>query len=206
MIVVDFELDGDYVLRFPPATTVSLVILTLTMHGKSTIDVSGAPLPGEVVPGKPGTPNQQDHGAIGWNGTTGTAGTAGNSGPQFIFEVFNLSPASDGSLWIDTDGSAGGHGGDGGKGGGPRTTGFHCDDGGNGGAGGVGGTGGKGGDTTKIMFSYGPVSAHVQIPPTLTAGFSPSARPAGANTPGAIVIAGSVGAGDSWEYRWRGRP
>jgi hypothetical protein len=188
--------DGCLIYFGPTVTHADVVVDKLTLHGKSTIDLSPRPYWVANAPGKPPTPPQAGNtpptqrgqdGAPGGNGLPGISGTA--------LKLTVHSPvADDGSLWIQTDGfraAPGGSGGDGAKGAGPNTSGFKCYDGGAGGNGGHGGNGGTGGDTAQVLLTIGPRA----VAANRTDGVAPSARPAAADLPGAVVIAGSPGAG-----------
>ena len=157
------------------------------------------PVPGAA--GKPATPGQARNDPPTQRGSDGTAGTDGQTGAAGIalkLSIINIT-ATDGSLWIKTDGGAGsggGPGGDGAKGAGPATSGTHCYDGGAGGNGGRGGNGGKGGNTAKVNITIGTQTGGVQtIVANLTPGTAPSQRPSSANLPGVVVAAGSPGPG-----------
>lgn len=197
-LFVNLEIDDGCVISFDTSfTQVAVTILNLTLHGKSTIDVSAASVPFTIAAKAP-TPRQVGNAdtTMGTGGATGATGLAGRTGPQLLLDVYNVT-ASDGSLWVKTDGSAGtpgSPGGDGGKGSGPNTSGFKCSDGGAGGPGGDGGAGGPGGNMTKVIFSLGQ-NPHVPVGANRTPSFSPSSRPAAADIPSAIVVAGSPGAG-----------
>jgi hypothetical protein len=195
---LELELNEGSVLRFDPSIEkANITAVTLTLHGKSTIDLTPrVPLPDKAP--KPPTPGQAidvgpPHSQKGNDGSAGTLGGSGTSATELTLSVQNWT-ATDGSLWIRTDGTAGGPGGDGGdgaKGAGPNTSGLKCYDGGPGGNGGRGGNGGTGGNTGKVALTIGPNT----IAPTQGKGVAPSVRPATANTPGTIVVAGAPGAG-----------
>jgi hypothetical protein len=208
IVFVELELDDGCVVKFNPSfSAVAVTVLHLTLHGKSTIDLSAPAVPFTINP-KPGTPAQTGYNTAGTSGTNGAPGSPGLPGPTFLFDVYDVT-AMDGSLWVRTDGSAGtpgSPGGDGGKGGGPNTSGLSCKDGGNGGSGGGGGRGGSGGNTAKVIFHLGPEGEHVSVGANLIPGVSPSARPAAANIPGAIVVAGSPGAGGAGALGGDGGP
>jgi hypothetical protein len=208
IVFVQLELDDGCVVKFNPSfSMVAVTVLNLTLHGKSTIDLSAPAVPFTINP-KPGAPGQTGYNAAGTGGVNGAPGVPGAPGPTFLFDVYNVT-APDGSLWVKTDGSAGtpgSPGGDGGKGGGPNTSGVKCSDGGNGGNGGSGGRGGPGGNTAKVIFHLGPEGQHVLVGANLIPGVSPSDRPAAANIPGAIVVAGSPGAGGAGALGGNGGP
>jgi hypothetical protein len=198
--------DGDVIYFDPSITSAELVVAKLTLHGKSTIDLSPkAQVPG--VTGKPPTPAQARNDPPTQRGSDGTAGTNGQVGAPGVGLKLTVEKlvADDGSLWVDTDGgpgAPGGPGGDGAKGAGPATSGVHCYDGGAGGNGGHGGNGGKGGNTSRVILKIGDQV----IPPNRTNGFAPSARPSAANIPGAVVVAGSPGAGGLGNVGGNGGP
>lgn len=142
----ELEIDDGCVVNFGASvTSADVVVQKLILHGNSTIDLSprNVSLP---VPGKPGTPQQARNNPPTQRGQVGTRGGNGANGPsgtnlKLTVEALD---ATDGALWIRTDGSAGGAGGpggDGAKGSAGPFTGTHCYDGGPGGDGGAGGTG-----------------------------------------------------------------
>lgn len=188
--------DGAAIAFVSTLDNVTITCDRLIVNGKAEINLtrsSSAP----AVPPKPGTPGQAaPNGGNPQNGANGSAGQAGGAGANGINLVFKCvqSDLTSGSLWINTDGDSGGTGGPGGDGAkgssGPNTC-VHTANGGNGGTGGSGGPGGRGGDTGAIWFF---VDGKV-ITPHPTSGVSPTPRPAEANLPGAIVIAGNPGRG-----------
>ena len=167
---------------------------TLTLHGKSTIDLTPrVTLP--PSPSKPPTPSQPGDGLPAENGSDGTKGADGRAGTALNMNVQTV-VAPDGALWIKTDGTAGGAGGEGGdgaKGAAAYNSGAHCYDGGAGGKGGRGGNGGKGGDTAEVTLKIGLNTPNVAS--TQTKGVAPSQRPDSASSVGVIVIAGAPGPG-----------
>lgn len=187
--------DGCIVYFDPSIKLVNLTIVTLTLHGKSIIDLTPrVTLPPR--PGKPATPPQPGDSLPAQNGSDGTRGGDGRAGMDLNMSVQTL-VATDGSLWIKTDGTAGGAGGEGGdgsKGAASTTSGAHCYDGRPGGNGGRGGNGGKGGDTAKVTLKIGQNTSNT-VAPTQTKDIAPSTRPDSANSPGGIVIAGAPGPG-----------
>ncbi len=198
--------DGDVIYFDPTINSAEIVVQTLTLHGKSTIDLSPTvQVPGPA--GRPATPTQARNDPPtqrGSDGTPGANGQTGAAGTALKLSVVSV-VANDGSLWIKTDGGAGepgGPGGDGAKGAGPLTSGVHCYDGGAGGNGGRGGNGGKGGNTSKVTIKI----ADQQISGNRTPGVAPSLRPISANLVGAVVAAGSPGAGAQGGVAGNGGP
>jgi hypothetical protein len=191
----ELVLNDKSVLTFASVTDVNITVVKLTLHGRSTIDLT----PKVPTPLKPSTPPAKGQALNnpapqdGPRGTDGTTGGPGTNGIHLKLSVQQLE-AVDGSLWVRIDGTPGGPGGDGGGGGkgssGPHTC-VRNPNGGNGGAGGTGGMGGKGGDTAQMHLKIGPNT----ISPTQAPGVAPSTRPAAANIPGTIVISGAPGGG-----------
>jgi len=190
------ELNDGCVVYFDPAIKLANVtVITLTLHGKSTIDLSPR-LTLPPVPRKPPTPPQPSNGLLVQRGSDGTRGGDGTAGTELNINVETL-VATDGSLWIKTDGTAGGAGGEGGDGSkGPAASisGAHCSDGGPGGNGGRAGNGGRGGDTARVTLKIGRNTANL-VKPTQTKDAAPSSRPDSAVSPGVIVVAGAPGPG-----------
>ena len=202
--------DGSVVKINPTQRNVIVACGKLTLHGRSTIDLTPVmpppPKPPPAGPEPPQATGEEGPGTVvpggaivrrnPRTGADGPAGSPGQPGADAVGLVF-LTPqvvATDGSLWIKTDGTLGGPGGDGVKGGkgasGPKTA-FSNPDGGYGGGGGAGGPGGRGGNTASVLFKVG----NDLIRSTQANGFSPSSRPPSADTPGTIVISGAPGAG-----------
>ena len=116
------ELNDGCVVYFDPAMKLANVtVITLTLHGKSTIDLTPR-LTLPPVPRKPPTPPQPSNGLFAQRGSDGTRGGDGTAGTELNINVETLG-AMDGSLWIKTDGTTGGEGGDGSKGPAPSTSG-----------------------------------------------------------------------------------
>ena len=135
ILFTELEIDSGCVISFVPSVkNANVIVQKLTLHGKSTSDLS-PPAVSFAVPAKPGTPQQARNDPPterGQNGTHGGNGTPGLSGTNLTLTIETLD-ASDGSLWIRTDGSpagSGGPGGDGAKGSAGPFTGVHCYDGG----------------------------------------------------------------------------
>lgn len=163
LVADKFVLPDNFILRFAPA--VRLVSWTFNEmifgHG-CTIDLA----PTTAIPSKPargadGTAFRQ-YGEAGPNGESGTAGEPGADGISLNLHTGAI--ASQGSLWIRTDGGRGGDGGDAGNGG--VGGGWSCSgpfsserrgNGGRGGDGGNGGMGGRGGNTADVTFTIGTV-------------------------------------------------
>jgi hypothetical protein len=190
------ELNDGCIVYFDPSIKLANVtVVTLTLHGKSTIDLTPrVTLP--PAPGKSPTPPQPGNSLLSQKGIDGSRGGDGSAGTELNINVQTLI-ATDGSLWIKTDGTAGGAGGEGGdgaKGSGPNITGTHCYDGGTGGNGGRGGNGGKGGDTARVTLKIGQNTPN-PVKPTQTKDVAPSTRPDSANSPGVIIVAGAPGPG-----------
>lgn len=197
-VFAELELNEGSVIAFSGVKAVQITCVKLTLHGKSTIDLSPStpspPRPSEPAP-KGQALNNNNPPTTGDTGTTGGTGKPGAHGVSLAFSAQQLS-AADGSMWVKMDGGAGGPGGYGGMGGkgssGPATC-VSNPNGGNGGAGGAGGPGGPGGNTGKVTFKIGANT----VSPTQAQGTAPSPRPASANMPGVIVISGSPGKGGS---------
>jgi hypothetical protein len=190
------ELNDGCIVYFDPSTKqVKLTVVTLTLHGRSTIDLTPrVTLP--PAPGKPPTPPQPGEDLPAQHGSDGTRGGDGRAGTGLNISIQTLI-ATDGSLWIKTDGpagGAGGEGGDGAKGAGPNTGGAHCYDAGRGGDGGHGGNGRNGGDTAEVTLKIGQNNPTL-VKPTQTKDVAPSTRPDSANAAGVIVVAGAPGPG-----------
>jgi hypothetical protein len=190
------ELNDGCIVYFDPSIKQAKVSVdTLTLHGKSTIDLTPrVTLP--HAPSKPPTPAQPGDSLPAQSASDGTRGGDGRAGTGLNISVQTL-VATDGSLWIKTDGTAGGAGGEGGdgaNGAAAYTSGAHCYDGGSGGNGGRGGNGGKGGDTAEVTLKIGP-SPPNPVAPTQTKDVAPSTRPDSANSPGVIIVAGAPGPG-----------
>lgn len=190
------ELTDNVINIKPGLTDVEITIVNLILHGKNTFDLASlvrTPLPPNTPPGKGQAPNNGNVPRGGDGGSSGEGGGNGANGVNLKLSIQQLT-ASDGSMWIKTDGCPGGQGGDGGAGGkgssGPRN-GFHNPDGGSGGPGGRGGKGGPGGNTAKVSLKIGPNT----ISPSQSTGFAPSNCPAAADVPGTIVIQGAPGTG-----------
>jgi hypothetical protein len=196
ILFTELEINDGCVVTFESSISdADIVVQKLILHGNSTIDLFPKIIYTPVLM-KPPTPPQASNNPPsqrGQNGARGSAGVPGSPGINLKLNVVQL-VATDGSLWIKTDGSpgfAGGPGGDGAKGAGPATSGTNCHNGGDGGDGGPGGNGGPGGATAKVVLTVGARSVLANRTP----GVSPSLRPADANIPGAVVAAGSPGAG-----------
>jgi len=194
ILFTDLELDDGCVLSFTSnVQNADIIVQNLTLHGNSTINLSPSNCALPTFPKPPVQPQAHPETQPGPNGTSGTNGVPGLSGTGLKLTIQNLN-APDGALWIRTDGCPGGPGGPGGDGGkgsaGPWTR-VHCADGGRGGDGGPGGRGGPGGSTAKVAL----VVLNHPFTANLTPGFAPSARPADANIPGAVVAAGAPGSG-----------
>lgn len=187
----------DNVINFASSlSSVEITVQELILHGKNTIDLTSlAPNPQKpsTPPGKIQAPNT---GQVPREGDGGSGGVQGNKGADGVALKLSIQQviADDGSMWIQTDGKSGGSGGDAGAGAkgssGPRN-GFRNPNGGSGGSGGTGGKGGPGGNTAKITLTVGPNT----VSPTQATGTAPSVRPALADMPGTIVIAGAPGTG-----------
>ncbi len=188
----------------PGIREVQITCKRLTLHGESTFSL----VPGEdyadpatlAIPlqppkqpqAKPRT-DQQPYEQAGATGRQGLSGRPGLPGVTLKLNVLSLD-ATDGSLWIQTDGGMGkpgGQGGDGGKGSSGPFDLADNPDGGNGGDGGKGGVGGTGGNSAKVVLSLQDAA----ISPTRAPGIAPSNRPAEAKLPGRIVIYGAPGPG-----------
>lgn len=201
----ELELNDGCVIYFHPSLkSVNLTVVKFILHGKSTIDLT----PRIGFPNTPPKPQGQGQAhndpptQRGADGTPGTVGADGSNGVELNLSIQTL-VATDGSLWVKTDGTVGGQGSDGGdagKGAGPKTSGFNCYDGGDGGTGGRGGNGGKGGNTAKVKLKVGSNT----ISPTQASGVAPSSRPAAADITGTIVIQGAPGAGGNGGRGGRG--
>jgi hypothetical protein len=109
------ELNDGCIVYFDPSVKQAKVTVdTLTLHGKSTIDLTPrVTLP--PAPSKPPTPPQPGDSLPAQTGSDGTRGGDGRAGTGLNMNVQTL-VATDGSLWIKTDGTAGGAGGEGGDG------------------------------------------------------------------------------------------
>jgi hypothetical protein len=195
VVFTDLTLNDGCVINFTNSlTNVHIIFQRLVLNGDSTIDLTPAVAP----PPTPQTPPPQGQARADSNsphdgpgGTPGALGSTGRSGINLDMVVDSLF-ATNGSLWIKTDGTRGGQGGTGGDGGkgssGPRT-GIHNPNGGNGGSGGRGGDGGKGGNTGWVKLKVG----HDFISPTQANGVAPSSRPQIES--GTVIISGAPGDG-----------
>ena len=98
--------DGCIVYFDPSIKQVKLTVVTLTLHGKSTIDLTPrVTLP--PAPSKPPTPPQPGEDLPAQHGSDGTRGGDGRAGTSLDINIQTLI-ATEGSLWIKTDGTAGG--------------------------------------------------------------------------------------------------
>ena len=142
IVFFELELNDRCIIYFDPSTKrVKLTVVTLTLHGKSTIDLTPR-LTLPPAPSKPPNPPPPEDNLPAPNGNDGSRGGDGRAGTGLDMSVQTL-VATDGSLWIKTDGTAGGAGGEGGdgaKGAAAYTSGGRCYDGQSGGNGGRGET------------------------------------------------------------------
>ncbi|MFG6488281.1 hypothetical protein ACG04R_16460 [Roseateles sp. BYS78W] len=205
MAVQELEMFDGCVLSYDPSVRtrgnkVSLTIQNVILHGKSKIDLTdpnpraadgvGHPDPHDTPTQAVPTTNK------GQRGYAGGAGTAGETALALDMDIQQWDPASDGSLWIDTDGQAGGNGGLGGKGAkgsaGPWTR-VHCYDGGDGGDGGPGGAGGAGGDTSRVrlILRGAPVASQLAASKVAPSDWPPDV----ATNQHVIIVSGGYGKG-----------
>src|SRR5262245_140180 len=92
--------DGCIVYFDPSIKQVKLTVVTLTLHGKSTIDLTPrVSLP--PAPSKPPTPLQPDDGFPAEHGSDGPKGRDGRAGTGLDVNI-QILVATDGSLWIKT--------------------------------------------------------------------------------------------------------
>jgi len=183
-----------------PPVKVTLVFDSLEMHGRSTFHLEDPVTYAPRATGVPATPKQADGKTKkGDQGLTGYNGSDGKPSIALTLTIGHFDPASDGSLWIRTDGQNGGAAGRGGKGGqgssGPFRA-FSCPNGGDGGTGGTGGTGGAGADTSLVQLTVAGV-----VVPAEAAGepWAPSTAPQSVlpGTHNVIVVSGAPGRGGS---------
>lgn len=177
---------------------VSLSINALEMHGLTTLHLEDLDNKASDATGVPPEPKQADGKTV--KGAAGAHGYAGGNGKPSI--TLNLTigyfpAASDGSLWVRTDGQGAGNGGPGGKGGkgsAGKFTATSCPNGGDGGLGGKGGTGGTGSDTSPVVLR---IAGNMQPAQAAAQRSAPSLAPPSVvpGTNNVVVASGAPGAG-----------
>jgi hypothetical protein len=158
-------------------SAVTLTINSLELHGMSTLHLDHGEGPAPSASGQPPEPRQADGQTVaGQTGADGYAGTNGKPSLGLVLTIGHFDAASNGSLWVRTDGQAGGAGGKGGRGAkgsaGPFT-GTSCPNGGDGGRGGRGGPGGRGADTSPVVMTITGVPQTAQAAAEKVAPSSP---------------------------------